>query len=366
MVRRRSFGRRFAWLALALVAALAVPGPVSAGTGPDVRVIASGLDNPRGIDLRPGGAIWVAEAGRGGRGPCVAGPEGEACFGLSGALTRVTRPEWARVVEGLPSHAAPDGSGALGPHDVAKDGASVFATIGLGGNEASREAFGPDASMFGTLVRWTRSRGVRVVADLAAYEEANDPAGEGVDSNPYGLLRLRDASIVTDAGGNSLLRVSDRGRISTIATFPNRMVSLDGEQVPMDAVPTSVVKGPDGAFYVGQLTGFPFPRHGARVYRVEKGAKPTVYARGFTNIIDIAFDGDGNLYVLEISHLGLADPAPPVGALIKVDAGGDKQILLKDGLFFPTSFELARGGSRVFLTNCGVCPGGGEVWRVDL
>ena len=62
--------------------------------------------------------------------------------------------------------------------------------------------------MFGTLVRWTASRGVRVVADLAAYEEANDPAGEGVDSNPYGLLRLRDASIVTDAGGNSLLRVS--------------------------------------------------------------------------------------------------------------------------------------------------------------
>ena len=45
---------------------------------------------------------------------------------------------------------------------------------------------------------------------------------------------------------------------------------------------------------------------------------------------------------------------------------GDKELLLTDGLFFPTSFELARGGERVFLTNCGVCPGGGEVWRVDL
>jgi hypothetical protein len=362
--KRRPFRRSFPWLVLMVLAAVALPLPAGAAK-PDVRVIASGLNNPRGIDLRPGGALLVAEAGTGGNGPCQAGPEGDTCFGLSGALTRVTRSAWTRLVGDLPSIAAPDGSGALGPHDLAKDEGTVFATIGLGGDEAFRDGFGPDAEMLGTLVRWSRSRGVHVIADLLAYEEANDPNDDGPDSNPYGLLRLSDATVVADAGANALLRVRDTGRISTIAVFPNRDVTVDGQVFSIDAVPTSVVKGPDGAFYVGQLTGFPFPRRGARVWRVEPGEDPEVYARGFTNIIDIAFDDDGNLFVLEISHRGLLDPTQ-VGGLTKVSPDGEKQLLFTDGLFFPTSFELARGGERVFLTNCGVCPGGGEVWRVDL
>jgi hypothetical protein len=69
----------------------------------------------------------------------------------------------------------------------------------------------------------------------------------------------------------------------------------DGTVIPMHFVPTTVARGPDGAFYVGQLTGFPFPVGGARVWRVEPGSAPTVYASGFTNIIDIAFDRRGRL-----------------------------------------------------------------------
>jgi hypothetical protein len=41
-------------------------------------------------------------------------------------------------------------------------------------------------------------------------------------------------------------------------------------------VPTSVVKGLDGAFYVGPVTGYPFQRSGAVVWRVEAGADPKV------------------------------------------------------------------------------------------
>jgi hypothetical protein len=52
----------------------------------------------------------------------------------------------------------------------------------------------------------------------------------------------------------------------------------------MQAVPTSVVKGPDGAYYVGQLTGFPFPVGGANVFRVVPGHDPEVFAGGFTYI----------------------------------------------------------------------------------
>ena len=52
-------------------------------------MVASGLDNPRGLELAHG-KLWVTEAGKGGAGPCVPGPEGTpVCFGLSGALTKV-------------------------------------------------------------------------------------------------------------------------------------------------------------------------------------------------------------------------------------------------------------------------------------
>ena len=89
----------------------------------------------------------------------------------------------------------------------------------------------------------------------------------------------------------------------------------------MDAVPTSVAQGPDGGFYVGQLTGFPFPVGGANVYRIVPGQAPQVFASGFTNIIDIAFDKQGTLYVLEIFQNGLLS-GDPTGALIRVDQGG--------------------------------------------
>ena len=78
----------------------------------------------------------------------------------------------------------------------------------------------------------------------------------------------------------------------------------------MQAVPTSVVKGPDGQYYVSQLTGFPFPVGGANVYRVNPRTAPTsVVASGFTNIMDLAFGRDGTLYVLEIDHDSLLGPS---------------------------------------------------------
>jgi hypothetical protein len=376
-------------LTLAVVTALggaatATPGKAAKGSGSSggLKVVATGLNNPRGIGFGPDGALYVAESGAGGAGPCISSPEGgEACFGRSGSVTRITRHSQRRVLTGLPSVAAPDGTAAAGPVDLGFSGWTGYLLIGNpGGGTGTREQLGPGAGRFGKLLK-VDLRGIRSVADFPAFEEANNPDGgagaatpeEGIDSNPNGLLVGHRSQVVTDAGGNDLLKVDHKGRISVLAVFPPRLVpappGIPGlpPQIPMQAVPTSVVKGPDGAYYVGQLTGFPFPPGAARVWRVVPGHKPTVFARGFTNIIDIAFDRHGRLYVLEIAKDGLlasGENELPVGALIRVNRDGSRTTLASEGLAAPGGFVLGHGAA--YVTNNSILPGAGEVVKVAI
>jgi hypothetical protein len=347
----------------------------SGGSG-RLKVVAKGLDNPRGIGIGPDGALYVAESGSGGAGPCVAGPEGaDVCFGRSGGVTRITKRSQQRVLSGLPSVAEEGGVAATGPVDLGFSGWTGYLLIGNpGGGAATRKALGPGAGRFGKLLK-VDLHGIRSVADFPRFEDANNPdKGEGaqpgleIDSNPNGLLVRKGARYVTDAGGNDLLKVDHKGRISVVAVFPPRPEAApDGTTVPMQAVPTSVVKGPDGAFYVGQLTGFPFPPGGASVFRVVPGKAPTVFAGGFTNIIDIAFDKRGRLYVLEIATGGLLNTPPdqlPAGRLVRVNRNGSQTTLASEGLSAPGGFVLGRGAA--YITNNSILSDAGQVVKVAI
>ena len=57
----------------------------------------------------------------------------------------------------------------------------------------------------------TPSGVVHSVADIGAYERANNPDGLQVDTNAYAVLALPGHQLVTDAGGNSLLDVRANG-----------------------------------------------------------------------------------------------------------------------------------------------------------
>jgi hypothetical protein len=340
-----------------------VPLSAEAG-GAQQTTVASGLNAPRGLTFAPDGALYVAEAGTGGTAPCFTGPEGDqVCYGTSGSVTRIDRNHQARVLTGLPSLAGAGGAQAIGPSDVSFQGnGNLYVTLGLGANPSVRAGLPASGQTMGWLLR-----NGKPVTDISGYEASANPDKGEIDSNPNSVLALPGGQAVVDAGGNSLLWVSGKGKISTLAVFPDRMVDAPpflglppGTQVPMQSVPTSVVRGPDGALYVGELTGFPFQQGAARVFRIAAGHAPQVYAQGFTNIIDIGFS-NGKLYVLEIAHNGLLSDNT-AGALIRVGRHGSQQIVSQD-LTLPGGLTFRDGAA--YVSNCGACPGGaGSVVRI--
>jgi hypothetical protein len=355
--------------AAALVTASTV-GPAQADSGGH-QVVAEGLNNPRHLTVAATGDIFVAEAGTGGKGPCFPSPEdptAEVCFGSTGSITRISGTRQHRVVSGLPSIAEESGGGASGPSGViATGGNKLTIMIGLGANPELRDQNAELAAM-GTIVEshW-RNGNARTLADIAAHERETNPIYDP-DSNPVSILRQGSSYVVADAGGNTVVRASKQGATSTIAVLPGLTATAPpflglppGTQIPVQAVPTSVAVGPDGAYYVSQLTGFPFEKGLAKIYRIGGDGSLSVYAQGLTNVTDLAFADDGTLYAVQISADGLL--TGPIGALVKVNPGGTPEVVA-GGLLAP--YGLALSGDSAYVTTGSVLAGGGQVVRIPV
>lgn len=349
----------------------AAAAPAGAGTRdhkppPSPRVVASGLDAPRHLSFSARGDLYIAESGTGGTDNCIEHPElGTICLGETGAITKLSRKgHQQRVVTGLPSVGA-EGEG-TGPSDVLVRGNRLIVVIGLGGDEDVRASLGPDAALLGTVVSvkpGKRSGTPRVLADPVAYETKRNPDGGLIDSNPVDLARNGSGYLVTDAGGNDVLKMNHKGRLSTAAVLPTVWTDppFPGapDPFPAEPVPTAAAKGPDGAWYIAQLTGFPFEAGSASIYRLKHG-KLTTYATGLTNVTDLAWSGK-SLYAVQISDEGLL--AGPSGSLVKVSKKGDHRTVADD-LFAPYGVAIRHGYG--YVTTCSVCAGGGEVLKVKL
>jgi len=343
--------------ALAAASVIATAGAVPANAVVYVSsVVAAGLDNPRGLAFGTDGALYIAEGGSfipGG--PSINGPEGPVVFGASGAITRLAGGVQTRIATGLPSLANASGS-AAGPQDIAFYNGLGYVLIGLGANPAVRGAelgADPAAANLASLYSFNSLGALTKVADIGTYEQTVNPAADQIDSNPFHLTAGPNGLLVTDAGGNSLLNITEAGAISALATFPD----VNGA----DAVPTGISVGPDGAFYVGQLTGVPFDPGSANVFRIDPVTNDkTIFATGFTNITDIAWGQDGSLYVLQFSDAGILNGGP--GSIQKINTDGTHELIF-GGLIAPTGLEIGSDGA-FYVTNFSPAAGIGQVLRI--
>ena len=353
----------FAAIGTALATSVALLAPSAAHADGAPVPVASGLNSPRQLAFSPGGQLYVAEAGVGGDAACAEHPEfGESCVGPSGSIARVDgNGSVSRVVTGLPSVA--NEQDATGPSDLTFTGNARFAvSIGLGAPPEFRDALGSDGAWLGhVLTGDLRTGALESEADLVAYEASENPDGTDIDSNPVGLARWGNTWVVADAGGNSVVR-TDGTTVATLPPVPAFGPAAPFPGFPADAVPTDVVRGPDGAWYVSQLVGYPFEKGSSSVWRVVPGSAPTTWATGLTNVTSLAFADDGSLYAVEIAENGLL--SGPIGRLAKVTKGGSSHATVAAGLFAP--YGVAVRGSDAYVTTGSVFPGGGQVVKVAL
>jgi hypothetical protein len=361
--------RRLAMLTVATVGLAGLtglaPGAVASGEGAAVvQVVADGLNAPRGLVYDRGrDRVLVAEAGIGlqNTGPCGYAERGlYMCLGHTGSVYQhsTSGAPGRRIVTGLPStaiQALPDV--VIGLHDLSLRDGRLTAVFGLLGNKPYRESLGAGAAAMGQAGTIDGTGQVRPFADVVSFEDGINP---GVEADPFGVITGPFGTVIANAGGpnttqgNDLLLARPDGTITRLAQFPERP-SVTDPNVRIRAVPTSVVQGPDGAFYVGELTGTPFFAGEARVWRVRPGQPPTVYADGFTTIVDLAFDDRGRLVVLQTGN----DPfdTEQEGAIIRVDRHGNRTVLASAGL--PNPGGMAMAGDGVFYVTSRMASGGG-------
>lgn len=329
-----------------------------------VTVVMSNLNSPRGMAWGPEGGLYVAEAGTATtNGPCHLVMEGMTpatrCYSGTGSVSRLWKGRQERVLSGLPSTYFVESGFTSGPQDVDFQGlGNGYVLLGCSCEPHTRVELGPAGPLLGSLIAFNPSGRWRVVADIAAFEQEQNPWGGLADSNPFGLLAEGGGVYVADAAGNSLLRVSPNGHVSLVTTaFPSTAAPPPFMQA--EPVPTRVKRGPDGALYVSTLSGAPFLDGSAAIYRVVPGQPPQLWAGGFKAITDFDFGPDGSVYVVQFATGPLFFAGP--GALIRRAPDNTRTVIASD-LFHPTGVAVGRDGS-VYVSNRGSGVGEGEVRR---
>ncbi|MEH1900427.1 MAG: ScyD/ScyE family protein [Nostoc sp.] len=379
--------------------------------------IVDGVSNARGVSFGPDGSLYVAEPGIGGNGNCQPSPSTlfqPICAGNTSSLVKVspdgTTQHLLNNFESLAEQ--PTGNQGAGIEDVEFDSkGNAYLLTGYAGYPGNRDpetfklgtqspipqnqlsSFPPSTAdkvlntpLLAQLYKVDLKTGaLKSIFDFAKNEITKNPDKGDVVTNPYDLTINGDNAYVVDGGGNAAYKIKLDGSKSEAIAIPKNIISnsalppglklppglldeLPGGKIAIQAVPTGGTIGPDGALYVGEYTGFPYPAGKSRIWRIGKDDKPEVFLDGFTHITDLTFDQKGNLLVLQFSdksQLG-GDITDLPGSLIEVAPDGTRTTLVAAGQGLDSADGIAIGpDGKIYITNQGVGKGRGEVVRVD-
>ncbi len=302
----------------------------------EVETVATGLTEPRGMASGPDGRLYVAETGRDESGSRVVRIEED------GAATA--------VVAGLPIflHGIEE---RLGAQDVAFRDGELFVLQGYA-----------ESPLGSSLIRRSDDGGLQVVANLQdvlrrRFQPSESDPYAPVFSNPFALAYAPDTDLfyVVDSGANAVYSITPAGVSEVVFQWTD------------NPVPTGIAIGPEGDLYVALFTHLPYETGAGSIVRVAPDGAAAVVT-SLTTPIDVGFDSDGRMYVLEFS--GGYDPRGPEG-LFKPDSGRllridqSKREVLLDGLSFPTRMFFSPTG-ELYLVHGGAlsAPGAGGVMKV--
>ncbi|MBD1906812.1 ScyD/ScyE family protein [Funiculus sociatus GB2-A5] len=408
-----------------LIGLTAITG-TKAAQAASLTVVVDGVSNARAVSFGPDGTLYVAEPGIGGNGKCQASPSTifqPICAGNSGSVVKLTPDgQQSRIFQNFQSLAEqPSGNQGAGPQDLQFDSfGNAYLLTGFAGYPGNRDAetialganfpipptqlatFPPAApdevlntSNLAKLFKADLiTQELTEIFDFGKYEIINNPDGGDVVTNPYDLTISGDTAYVIDGGGNVAYSLKLDGSDAKAVALPLNIITnpklpplppgvelppglinflppdeAGNPRITIQSVPTGGAIGPDGALYVGEYSGFPYPQDQARIFRIGENGIPEVYAEGFNAITELTFDKQGNLLVLQFSDLSQLT-SPNIqnlpGSLIQLAPDGTRTTLVAAGEGLESADGLAIGpDNQIYVTTRGVGPGRGQVVRVD-
>ena len=354
-------------LAFAAAPAAAAMVPPGGPTLPKVTVVASGLNNPRGLSFGPGGALYIAEGGTGGTQstagicPQVVPPIGPYTGDFTASISKISRHGTRTVVaSGLPSsQTSRPMSFVSGVADVAfqRDG-KLFALIAGAGCSHGLKGTSNE------IVRVHKNGSVTAVANLSAFLAAHPVAHPDIadfepDGTWYSFVTAGRGFYAVEPNHQELDKISGNGHVRRVIDFSKFFPGNTDWRGP------TAMTDRGGSLYIGTLTPFPVKAGAAEVFKVNpKTGRFSVFASDLTTVLGLAFGKDGALYVLEMSVQN-GGPAPATGDVVRIK--GSHRTTIASGLNFPTGMAFGPDCNLyVSVNGLGAPPGAGQVLKIAM